>query len=108
MFESEVLVAVDPAADEAGLIEQIAELERLKSAAAAGQARRTGAAVLRRADPPRDHAKPHARGGTTSADNGLLAESVVDAVRLYGGRVGWAAASRSDTARGKSGLHRAG
>ncbi|WP_343708411.1 hypothetical protein, partial [Mycobacterium sp.] len=36
MFES--LVAVDPSSGEAALIERIAELERLKSAAAAGQA----------------------------------------------------------------------
>ncbi|MGF2951427.1 DUF222 domain-containing protein, partial [Mycobacterium sp. THU-M116] len=41
MFES--LVAVDPASGEAALIERIAELERLKSAAAAGQARATAA-----------------------------------------------------------------
>lgn len=37
MFES--LVAVDPDAGEAALIERIAELTRLKAAAAAGQAR---------------------------------------------------------------------
>ena len=37
MFDS--LIAVDPMADESALIERIAELERIKSAAAAGQAR---------------------------------------------------------------------
>jgi len=37
MFES--LVLVDPDADESALVERIAELERLKSAAAAGQVR---------------------------------------------------------------------
>jgi hypothetical protein len=37
MFES--LVSVDPSADESMLVERIAELERIKSAAAAGQAR---------------------------------------------------------------------
>jgi Domain of unknown function (DUF222)/HNH endonuclease len=41
MFE--VLVGVDPAADQAALIERIAELERVKSAAAAGQARAAAA-----------------------------------------------------------------
>jgi hypothetical protein len=41
MFES--LVEVDPAAGESALIERIAELERLKSAAAAGQVRATAA-----------------------------------------------------------------
>ena len=41
MFES--LTAVDPAADESALIERIAELERVKSAAAAGQARAAAA-----------------------------------------------------------------
>jgi hypothetical protein len=39
MFDSTVLAAVDPYADEAALIEQIAWLEAVKSAAAAGQAR---------------------------------------------------------------------
>jgi hypothetical protein len=51
MFDLEALAAVDPHADEAVLIEQIAWLERVKSAAAAGQAR--AAAALdekRRAD----------------------------------------------------------
>ena len=41
MFEE--LVAIDPVADEAALIERIAELERAKSAAAAGQARASAA-----------------------------------------------------------------
>jgi hypothetical protein len=44
MFDSRVLAVVDPQADEAALIERIAWLERVKSAAAAGQAR--AAAVL--------------------------------------------------------------
>jgi hypothetical protein len=51
MFDLEALAAVDPHADQAALIEQIAWLERVKSAAAAGQAR--AAAALdekRRAD----------------------------------------------------------
>jgi Domain of unknown function (DUF222) len=51
MFDLDVLAAVDPHADEAALIERIDWLERVKSAAAAGQAR--AAAVLddkRRAD----------------------------------------------------------
>ncbi|BCO36542.1 HNH endonuclease [Mycobacterium heckeshornense] len=43
MFDSGVLTAVDPQADEAVLIARIAELERLKSAAAAGQARAAAA-----------------------------------------------------------------
>ncbi len=48
MFETSI--AVDPAADEAALIERIAELERLKAAAAAGQARAAAALdVARRA-----------------------------------------------------------
>ena len=51
MFDLDMLVAVDPHADGAALIERIAWLERVKSAASAGQAR--AAAVLderRRAD----------------------------------------------------------
>ena len=43
MFGIEALSAVDPHADEAALIEQIAWLEQVKSAAAAGQARATAA-----------------------------------------------------------------
>src|SRR4051812_6229848 len=51
MFDLDVLAGVDPQADEAALIERISWLERVKSAAAAGQAR--AAAALdesRRAD----------------------------------------------------------
>ncbi|WAJ42653.1 DUF222 domain-containing protein [Mycobacterium sp. Aquia_216] len=49
MFER--LVEIDPAADESALIEHIAELERIKSAAAAGQARAAAALdAARRAD----------------------------------------------------------
>jgi uncharacterized protein DUF222 len=43
MFDLEVLAAVDPHSDEAALIEQIDWLERVKSAAAAGQARAAAA-----------------------------------------------------------------
>ncbi|AGB23764.1 hypothetical protein Mycsm_03467 [Mycobacterium sp. JS623] len=43
MFDERVLAAVDPHADDATLIEQIAWLERVKSAAAAGQARAAAA-----------------------------------------------------------------
>ena len=48
MFDLEALAAVDPHTDEAALIEQIAELERVKSAAAAGQARAAAALDERR------------------------------------------------------------
>jgi hypothetical protein len=41
MFDPEALAAVDPCADQALLVEQIGWLERVKSAAAAGQARAT-------------------------------------------------------------------
>jgi hypothetical protein len=51
MFDLDELAAVDPHADEAAYIEQIAWLERVKSAAAAGQARAAAAlADKRRAD----------------------------------------------------------
>ena len=51
MFEPSVLSQVDAHCDETSLIEQIAELERVKSAAAAGQARAAVALdELRRAD----------------------------------------------------------
>src|SRR6478672_11650206 len=42
MFDTVELAAVDPHADQAALIEQIAWLERVKSAATAGQARAAG------------------------------------------------------------------
>ncbi|MGB7144043.1 MAG: HNH endonuclease, partial [Mycobacterium sp.] len=41
MFDS--LAVVDPEADESALVERIAELEQVKSAAAAGQARAAAA-----------------------------------------------------------------
>jgi len=43
MFDPSMVAAVDPHADEAALIEQIAWLERVKSAASAGQARAAAA-----------------------------------------------------------------
>ena len=48
MFDISALTLVDPLADEAELIAVIADLERLKSAAAAGQARATAALDERR------------------------------------------------------------
>jgi hypothetical protein len=48
MFDLGELTAVDPHADEAALIAQIDELERVKSAAAAGQARAAAALDQRR------------------------------------------------------------
>jgi hypothetical protein len=51
MFDLTGLAAVDPHADEAALIKQIADLELVKSAAAAGQARATARLdELRRTD----------------------------------------------------------
>src|SRR6476660_1947990 len=48
MFDVAELAAVDPHADEAALIEQIAWLERVKSAASAGQARAAAALDAKR------------------------------------------------------------
>jgi hypothetical protein len=67
MFDTEVagLAAVDPHADEAALIERIAVLERVKAAAAAGQARAAAALdASRRAGEARDGvpARQHGRG----------------------------------------------
>ena len=51
MFDLAGMAAVDPRADQAALIRQIDELERVKSAAAAGQARAAAALdAMRRAD----------------------------------------------------------
>jgi hypothetical protein len=48
MFDWQALAVLDPDADEAGLIARIAELERVKAAAAAGQVRATAALRERR------------------------------------------------------------
>jgi hypothetical protein len=48
MFDLDELAAVDPHADEAALVARIDELERVKSAAAAGQARAAAALDERR------------------------------------------------------------
>jgi hypothetical protein len=74
MFEPTELAVVDPAADEAALIKQIAWLERLKATAAAGQAR--AAALLdekRRAD--------EAAAGVPAAKQGRAVASEVALAR---------------------------
>ena len=63
MFELSEVVAVDPHADEAQLIERIAWLERLKSAAAAGQARAAAALDERRRAEEEAVGVPRARRG---------------------------------------------
>lgn len=50
MFDIATLTSVDPLADESQLVATIAELERLKSAAAAGQARAAAMLDARRRD----------------------------------------------------------
>jgi Domain of unknown function (DUF222) len=69
MFELAELAAVDPHADEAALIGQIAELERLKAAAAAGQAR--AAAAL---DALRRSAESDARVPARQCGRGVASE----------------------------------
>ncbi|MBO0865548.1 MAG: DUF222 domain-containing protein [Mycobacterium sp.] len=61
MFES--LAMLDPAADESALVERIAELERIKSAAAAGQARAAAALDARRRATEAAAGMPAARRG---------------------------------------------
>jgi hypothetical protein len=82
MFDLGPLAAVDPHADEAALIEQIAWLERVKSAAAAGQAR--AAAALdekRRAD--------EAAAGVPTAKQGRGVLSAKQRPMLGGQAFGW-------------------
>jgi tRNA(Met) C34 N-acetyltransferase TmcA len=72
MFDLGGLAAVDPHADEAALIEQIDCLERLKSAAAAGQARATAALdEKRRADEAASGVLAAERGRGVASEIGL-------------------------------------
>jgi hypothetical protein len=71
MFE--ILTSVDPAADESALIERIAELERVKSAAAAGQARAAAALDTARRAAEAEAGVPAARRGRGVANEIALA-----------------------------------
>lgn len=71
MFES--LARVDPAAEESALVERIAELERMKSAAAAGQARAAAALDARRRATEAAAGMPSARRGRGVASEVALA-----------------------------------
>ena len=66
------MVAVDPSAGEAALVERIAELERIKSAAAAGQARTAALDALRRSNEA-DAGVPAAQRGRGVASEVALA-----------------------------------
>ncbi len=71
MFED--LVGVDPSADEAALVERIAELERVKSAAAAGQVRAAAALDAARRAAETAAGVPAARRGRGVASEVALA-----------------------------------
>jgi hypothetical protein len=71
MFDS--LVAVDPTADQSALIERIAELETIKSAAAAGQARAAAALDAARRAAEAAAGTPSARRGRGVASEIALA-----------------------------------
>ncbi len=71
MFET--LLAIDPAADESVLVERIAELELLKSAAAAGQARAAAALDATRRTAEAAAGVPSARRGRGVASEIALA-----------------------------------
>ena len=71
MFES--LAIVDPAAEESALVERIAELERLKAAAAAGQARAAAALDAARRAADAAAGVPAARRGRGVASEVALA-----------------------------------
>jgi hypothetical protein len=73
MFDRTALAAVDPHADEATLIAQIAELERVKSAAAAGQARAAAALDALRRSNESDAGMPAAQRGRGVASEVALA-----------------------------------
>ncbi|OBJ20125.1 HNH endonuclease signature motif containing protein [Mycobacterium sp. 1245801.1] len=88
MFEE--LAAVDPAADEAALIERIADLESIKSAAAAGQARAAAALDATRRAAEAAAAVPAARRGRGVAGEVALARR--DAPARGGRHLGFAKA----------------
>ncbi|MDT5299187.1 MAG: hypothetical protein QOG79_2429, partial [Mycobacterium sp.] len=71
MFEQ--LVVVDPDADESALVDRIAALERLKSAAAAGQARAAAALDERRRASEAAAGMPAAKRGRGLASEVALA-----------------------------------
>src|SRR5277367_3094852 len=71
MFET--LAAVDPASGESALVERIAELERMKSAAAAGQARAAAALDAARRAAESVAGMPSARRGRGIASEIALA-----------------------------------
>ncbi len=71
MFET--LALVDPAAEESALVERIAELERIKSAAAAGQARAAAALDAARRSAEAAAGVPAARRGRGVASEVALA-----------------------------------
>jgi hypothetical protein len=71
MFDT--LVLVDPAADQSALIERIAELERIKSAAAAGQARAAAALDTARREAEAAAGVPAAQRGRGVASEIALA-----------------------------------
>ena len=73
MFDFEALAAVDPHADEAALVERIAWLERVKSAAAAGQARAAAALDVRRRAAEAAAGVPRAKQGRGLASEVALA-----------------------------------
>jgi hypothetical protein len=73
MFDPELLAAVDPHVDEAVLVEQISWLERVKSAAAAGQARAAAALDERRRVDEAAAGVPKAKQGRGVASEVALA-----------------------------------
>jgi len=73
MFDTVELAAVDPRADQAALIEQIAWLERVKSAATAGQARAAAALDAKRRAAEAAAGVPTAKQGRAVAGEVALA-----------------------------------
>jgi hypothetical protein len=88
MFES--LISIDPDADQAALIERIAELETLKAAAAAGQARLTAAFAAARRSQEQAAGIPAAKRGRGIASEVALARR--DSPNRGGQHLGFATA----------------
>ncbi|HEX7825174.1 MAG TPA: DUF222 domain-containing protein [Mycobacterium sp.] len=88
MFESLVLVDLD--ADESALVERVAELERLKAAAAAGQARVTAALDEKRRSAEAERGVPVAKRGRGLGSEVALARR--DSPNQGGRHVGFARA----------------
>ncbi len=107
MFDVAELAAVDPHADEAALIEQIAWLERVKSAASAGQARAAAALDTKRRTAEAAAGVPKAKQGRGVAGEVALARRDAPTRGRSAPRPGQSVGARDAPHTGGAGIRRA-